>query len=109
MTRTSLPVADPATAESTTDSISRPSRGGSSLLSAEAMFPNNLGLYRRNRRFTQRQFADVTHLSRVRLSLWETGRGLPNMKEAVVLMGVLKVTLMELYPTRAHRDLIAST
>ncbi len=77
--------------------------------SAGAMFPNNLSLYRRNRGFSQRAFADRTELSRMRISLWETGRSLPSMREAITLMAHLGVTLMELWPNQAHRNLIADT
>ncbi|OHD25860.1 MAG: hypothetical protein A2Y38_18205 [Spirochaetes bacterium GWB1_59_5] len=72
------------------------------------MFPNDLLVYRAKLGLTQGEVAAETGIPRSRLSLWETGRGLPTLAEAQKLASLYGVAISQMWPDGKFLSLIGS-
>ncbi len=65
----------------------------------ENKYPNKLKEYRCNLKLTQKQVADILGMQcQDRLSHWEKGLAIPNIKNLMKLAKVYTTTVEELYP-----------
>jgi DNA-binding XRE family transcriptional regulator len=105
---TASPSASIATESKAQSSSFQSSQEGSSSPLA-APFKNDLRLYRLSKGVKQAELAKLLGIPRSRLSLWEGGRALPSLREAMLLSSYLGVPISVIWPDPRMQEFISQS